>query len=111
MTILLETIALPASGILDIDIRVKSTIQVTAERARRQVSVFVGNQIGDLLHGEEPTLVLRGQSVYWRVPVALSSPTHGRIGTVGTLDVHTETGQLELNEQTILTLKNNAHRQ
>ncbi|MDM8521372.1 hypothetical protein QUF64_15100 [Anaerolineales bacterium HSG6] len=94
MTILLETINTPESGLLDINIQISANIQVSPLEARRQVSIFVTHYIADLLHGDIPNLVWRKEGVYWRVPVILSSPSKGRIGLIGTIDVDIETGKL-----------------
>ena len=87
-----------------------ANIQVTPETARRQVSVLVGNQIADLLHGERPDLVLREDGAYWRVPVVLSSRSLGRIGAVGSIDVHVETGELMITEQTMTEIEDRTQR-
>ena len=110
MTVMLETITPPETGPLDIDIKLTANIQVTPETARRQVSVLVGNQIADLLHGERPDLVLREDGAYWRVPVVLSSRSLGRIGAVGSIDVHVETGELTITEQTVAEIEDRAQR-
>jgi hypothetical protein len=110
MAITLETINLPASGPLKLELTLTANIQVVAEKARRLVSVFVGNHISDLLHGEAPDLVLRGDGAYWRVPVILSSRSLGRIGLVGAIDVHVETGELRLNDQIIREIEQSARR-
>jgi hypothetical protein len=107
---MLETITPPESGPLDIDIKLTANIQVMPETVRRQVSVLVGNQIADLLHGEAPDLVLREDGVYWRVPVVLSSRFLGRIGAVGSIDVHVETGELMITEQTMAEIEDRAQR-
>ena len=87
MTVLLETISLPESGLLDIEVKLQANILVTAAMARCQVNVFVTHNIGDLLFGEIPGLVWRENGAYWRVPVVLSSPSKGQIGMVGVIDV------------------------
>ena len=110
MTIMLETIKPPESGLLDIDIHVTADIRVRPEIARRRVSVFVGNQIADLLHGETPDLVLRESGAYWRVPVVLSSCSLGRIGRIGTIDVNVETGELMITDQMMRELELHAQR-
>jgi hypothetical protein len=110
MAITLETINLPTSGPLNLELTLTANIQVVAEKARRLVSVFVGNHIGDLLHGEAPDLVLREDGVYWRVPVVLSSRSLGRIGSVGVIDVHVETGELRLTDEIIREIQKNARR-
>jgi len=109
MTVMVETITLPERGRLDIEIKLTANIQITPEVARRQVSVFVGNHIADLLHGEAPDLVLREKGVYWRVPVVLSSRSLGRIGQVGVIDVDVESGELNISDQTISEIENHAH--
>jgi hypothetical protein len=110
MTVMVETITLPERGRLDIEIKLTANIQITPEVARRQVSVFVGNHIADLLHGEAPDLVLREKGVYWRVPVVLSSRSLGHIGQVGVIDVDVESGELNISDQTIPEIENHAQR-
>lgn len=83
---------------------------MTAETARRRVSVYVGNQIADLLHGEATELVWRASGVFWRVPVVLSSRSLGRIGPVGAIDVDVESGDLSLSDQTINEIEDRARR-
>jgi hypothetical protein len=110
MTILIETERLPERGPLKIRLDVTATINTTAEEARRKVGVFAGNEIADLLSGETPDLVWQKNGAYWRVPVVLSSKSLGRIGLVGFIDVNVETGKLQLTEETIRRIEENAHR-
>ncbi len=93
MSVQLEGISLPRSGRVDVDIRVSADIHVTATAARRRVSRLVISEIGNLLYGGEPTLVV-GERVWWRVPVLLAYPDTGPISQVGTLDVDVETGEV-----------------
>ena len=108
--ILIETEKLPERGPLNIRLDVSITINTTAEEARRKVSVFVGNEIADLLTGEMPDLVWQKGGAYWRVPVILSTRTLGRIGLVGFIDVNVETGERQLSEQTTRGIEENAQR-
>ena len=110
MSILLETIAPPERGILDLNLQFTTNIQITSQHANHLVSTFVGNHIGDLLHGESPNLVIRPNGTYWRVPIALSSQSLGRVGTVGAIDVSVETGELSLTDQTITEIEYHAQR-
>ena len=110
MTILIETEKLPERGPFNIRLDVSTTINMTAEEARRKVSVFVGNEIADLLSGETPDLIWLKNGAYWRVPVVLSSRSLGRIGFVGFIDVDVETGELQLREQTTRSIEENAQR-
>lgn len=110
MSIIIESVALPERGPLNIKVDVVTTINTTAEEARRKVSVFAGNIIADLLSAETPGLVWQGNNAYWRVPVVLSSRSMGRIGTVGTIDVSVETGELLIPDQLIEEIEENAQR-
>jgi len=110
MTITVETISPPESGILDLNLHLKADIQITPQQARKQVSVYVGNHIADLLHGEMPDLVVRSDGTFWRVPVVLSSRSLGRIGVVGVMDVDVKSGELSLKKESISNIEQNAQR-
>ncbi len=68
-------------------------VLISAADARRKVSRFVLDEISYLMGGEQPTLV-KTDRLYWRVPVVLTHPTTGTVGTVGSIDVDAETGAL-----------------
>lgn len=93
MSVLIETITPPELGRFDVALRFSAEICITPEKARRLVSKYVSHHIADLLHGEPPHLVWRDQGAFWRVPIALSSPKKGRIGSVGTIDVDVQSGK------------------
>jgi predicted DNA-binding antitoxin AbrB/MazE fold protein len=82
-------------------------VRVSATAARRKVSGFVLNEISYLMGGGEPTLVI-GKRTVWRVPVILTFPTHGPVGTVGTIDVDAETGELFTSPQLVEEITRNA---
>jgi hypothetical protein len=63
-----------------------------------------------LLSAESPGLVWQEKSAFWRVPVILSSRSMGRIGLVGTIDVNVENGEMQLNDQLIEDIEENANR-
>lgn len=110
MTLMIETITPPDRGTFRLDLQLATDIRVSAETARKSVSAFVGREIGDLLHGDRPDLVWGASGVFWRVPVILSSRSFGRVGRVGAVDVNVETGELNLSDDLILLLSDNAHR-
>ncbi len=82
-------------------------VRVSATAARRRVSGFVLNEISYLMGGSEPSLVI-GERTVWRVPVILTFPTHGPVGTVGTIDVDAETGELYTSPQLVEEITRNA---
>ena len=110
MAIMLETVTPPKSGAFKIDFSITAEIVVPANVARRSVGVYVGNHIADLLHAETPTLVLKEQGLFWRVPVILSAGSVGRIGPVGAIDVSAQTGELLLDQRNLREIDRNAER-
>lgn len=100
--ILLEQV--PKIGKINLTIQVSTEMNYSAEVARRLAGRVVANEISYLLRAGEPNLVVSDR-LYWRLPILLAFPTTGLLGTVGTLDVDVETGQIpitpaEINEMT-----------
>lgn len=98
MVVQLES--LPQMGRLEIDIKVTSDINVSAFAARQKVDNFLLNEISYMMHAGEPNLVI-ADSIYWRVPVILSTSSRGDVGEVGAIDVNAQTGQLATTPQLI----------
>ncbi len=82
-------------------------VHVPAVVARRKVNVFVCNEISYLMGSGTPELV-GGERTVWRVPVLLTFPRHGAVGTVGTIDVDAETGDLLTTPSLIEEITRNA---
>jgi hypothetical protein len=91
--IVLEQI--PKTGKINLTIQVSTEINYSAEVAKRLAGRFVANEISYLLRAGDPTLVVADR-LYWRVPILLAFPTTGLLGTVGTVDVDVETGQIPI---------------
>jgi hypothetical protein len=108
------TITLVGEGIqdtqeLDIHISIVATVHVDAKTARRRVTAWLVSEVGNMLVGGAPQLVISKQSV-WRVPVILTSSAVGTVDQVGTVDVDSESGQIlvseELREQILDNVRN-----
>jgi hypothetical protein len=84
---------------LDITITVRARIEVDAEMARRKATGWLVSEVGNLLVGDAPALVI-GEHAVWRVPVLLASPSQGVIGTVGSVDVDAQSGHV-LGDETL----------
>ena len=64
------------------------SVRISALAAQRKVSRFVLDEISYLMGTEQPSLMQTDHLRYvWRVPVVLTYPTHGTVGTAGHLDV------------------------
>ena len=98
---------LPRTGRLQIDIRVSADMNFSAIAARRRVGRFVADEISYLMRGGEPDLVVTDR-IYWRVPVVLTLSGHGNVGSVGTIDMDVETGQLHVTPELIAEIQQRA---
>lgn len=67
--------------------------QISPDMARRKVTRFVGDEIGNLLFGGQPLLVV-GESIRWRVPIQLAYRNLGTVGEAHYLDVNAVTGEI-----------------
>ena len=83
----------PPLADLEIDIRVRAHVHVTAFSAQRKVSRLMLDRVSNLLCGNEPTLIVSDR-LRWRVPVWLGFPAVGLVGKVGEVDVDVETGEV-----------------
>jgi hypothetical protein len=98
MDVELEEIALPAPAEVKVELSLTAQVNVTDFTAQRKVSKLLLDDVGNLLYGERPSLVV-GRRLLWRVPVWLALPTTGPLGQVGVLDVDTQTGEILLTQQ------------
>ena len=89
----MAALPLPSRVDLEIDIRLRTQVHVTAFSARRKVSRWMLDRVSNLLCGNEPTLVVADR-LCWRVPVWLGFPATGLVGKVGEVDVDVTTGEI-----------------
>ena len=79
-----------------------ATVEIDALSARRKVTGWLIDEVGNMIIGGTPQLIVSKQTI-WRVPAILTSTRKGVIGEVGTVDVDAKTGELktsaELREQ------------
>ena len=79
-----------------------ATVEIDALSARRKVTGWLIDEVGNMIIGGTPQLIVSKQTI-WRVPAILTSTSKGVVGEVGTMDVDAETGELktsaELREQ------------
>jgi hypothetical protein len=108
------TITLTGQGIqeaqeLDIHISIVAAVEVDARTARRKVTGWLVSEVGNMLMGGTPQLMI-GTKTVWRVPVILTSSIVGMVGQVGFVDIDGATGDLLLYDELIeQILKNVEH--
>ena len=98
---------LPQAGHLQVTIQASADINYSAKAARRIAGRFVADEVGYLLRSDDPNLVV-AERIYWRVPIVLALPSCGAVGTVGTLDVDVETGQLLVTPEQVVEITRHA---
>lgn len=101
--ITLQGPGLAAGGRLSITITINATVTVDAVTAQRNATGWLVSEVGNLLLGDTPALVIADRTV-WRVPVLLTSPEYGVLGQVGVVDVDAQTGDVLSDAQTLREL-------
>ena len=108
MSVLTDSLTLPRTGRLQMDIHLSADVNVGAATAKRRVNAFLATHVGNLLLADEPVLVLADRIV-WRVPVDLTAPSMGRLGRVGEVDVDAQSGELLLDDALIAGMSTRAN--
>lgn len=98
--IIVDGPGLAAGGRLDVTITVHATIDVDAATARRKATGWLVSEVGNLLMGGDPALVIADRAT-WRVPVLLTSPERGVVSQIGVVDVDATTGEV-LSDDTLI---------
>ena len=93
-TVLVNTEPIARTAPVHLSFHLVTTLNMTADDARRQVNRQVVTELGTGLVACTPTLAIAGDQVVWRVPIVLSLPGLGDLGQVGTIDVDARTGNL-----------------
>ena len=106
-SIVLADRPVPQTGLLDLEVSISAVVNCSAEDARREVNRFVHREISYLMRGDLPSLVVADR-VYWRVPIVLSFPSNGALGTVGNIDVDVDTGELNISSGLIAEIQRRA---
>jgi hypothetical protein len=84
---------------LNLTVHVSADV-LTPEAARRRANGWLLDHVGNLLLAETPELVV-GDQIVWRVPIVLTSPTRGHIGSVGAIDLDAISGEVISDSTTI----------
>ena len=67
-------------------------IPITADTAKQIAEAFVADHLGDQIGVGEPSRVVSALQAAWVVPLVLSAPGYGIVGTVGMVIVDNELG-------------------
>jgi len=75
--------------------------------ARRKASGWLIDIVGNLLHAEQPQLLL-AERLAWQFQVALTSPRRGTVGYIGLVQIDAVTGEVLAPETTTEALHRTA---
>ena len=100
---------LPAAQV-NVSINISATLNITAYTAKRKASTLVLNRIGTGLSGGDPVLIVTHKAICWRVPIFVSTASHGRLGEVGQIEVNAQTGEVLADETALQDIGDNAER-
>ncbi len=81
MTVILDQISIPETGVVHIHVDQTVDIQVSAETARKQVRRWLHEDVSLMMSAATPTLTLT-ERIVWRVPVLLSKTHLGSVRQV-----------------------------
>ena len=70
-----------------------ATIGISATRARRTVNGWLMLKVSTSMLGDSPSLVV-AERVVWRVPILFTATHVGPVGTIGSVDVDVESGEI-----------------
>ncbi|NCO33975.1 MAG: hypothetical protein AUJ92_13745 [Armatimonadetes bacterium CG2_30_59_28] len=91
-------VSIPKPAELSVKLEFRSEVNITPFAAKQRVDDYLLNEVGNLLHADEPELFMDAEGIFWRTPVAYSVPSRGRLGTVGVLLVDVQTGRIHRSE-------------
>jgi hypothetical protein len=95
-SVLLEGKLAEGTGRMTLQLNQTIEINISADKAQRQVNQFVHLEISTQLHAGMPMLVVSSDNTsLWRVPVHLTLPAFGDVGRVGFLHVNPQTGEMD----------------
>jgi len=108
------TITLSGEGLqdtqeLNIQVSISTTVNLDPKTARRQVTAWLVSEVGNMLIGGPPQLVISHKTV-WRVPVMLTSSEVGPVGEVSAVEVDAESGELLVSDQLKAQILDNVKR-
>ena len=107
--IVIEGQTVDADGILTLHVDQKIRLKIAPEQAQKQANSFVHLEISTQLHAQPPLLVIgEDDKVVWRVPIHLTFPSFGDVGSIGFLHVDPTTGDIDTSPATIQNLTEKA---
>ncbi len=92
------------AGQIAVNIQISTAVKVSAPEAKRRATRLVASELGNLLHGGDPTLFI-GPIICWRVPILISNPAHGLIAHAGYVDIDANTGAAVISTEQLAVLR------
>ncbi|MBE2201871.1 MAG: hypothetical protein IAE79_24905 [Anaerolinea sp.] len=84
------------TGVLTLYLDQQIEIQISAQEARRRVNNWAHLELSSQIHAAQPQLIIAAEgAAYWRVPLHLTFPALGDVGSVGFVLVDVRLGLIE----------------
>jgi hypothetical protein len=96
MPTIVDPTTFPPDAPIHLSLHLAATLNLSADDARHAVNCRILPDLGIGMTTCTPELVIVGETIIWRVPLALSLPELGNLGQVGTVDVDARTGEVLL---------------
>jgi len=85
--------AWPENEPLKVEIQLAHEIKISPALAQRRANGFLAGYVSMMVCSGPPTLLL-GERPVWCVPAVLKLPEVGEVGSVGTVDIDAQTGDV-----------------
>ena len=102
------SIQIPEQAEVSFKLEIVAKANVTPYGAKQIVDDFLLNSVGNLLYASEPEFFISEAGIFWRVPVDYALPSKGKLGTVGSLLVDIQTGEIVRSIKDIEQIQANA---
>ena len=94
MVTIIDKASISQTSPISLKFHLDTTLNISADEARHRVNRQVVANLGTGTIAREPELIIAGEQIAWRVPIALSLPTLGDLGKVGEIEVDARTGDI-----------------
>ena len=101
-------VEIPEQAEVSFKFEISAKANITPFVAKQSIDDFLLNSVGNLLCAGEPEFFVKEDGIFWKVPVHYTIPSRGTLGTVGSLLVDVQTGEIVRTIEDLEEIKSNA---
>ena len=102
------TVEIPEQAEVSFKFEISAKANITSFVAKQSIEDFLLNSVGNLLCAGEPEFFVGEGGIFWKIPVHYTIPSKGTLGTVGSLLVDVQTGEIVRTIKDLEEIKSNA---